>query len=168
MTSHCQPSVKSQRGVKDIYFKAYTKRALQTVSFIFAARKPRSPAKWIHLSPCPEGREVGRASLTVPTPLRGWRALHKRQATAKTKRWAILLGKSWVVLPNFSAILSKISEMPDMPVVTSSSAARGAGWGCSLTRPEVQQHSLFSNPSKARCLQPSFLYKPSRSCGTGY
>lgn len=116
----------------------------------------------------PGGTRGRESIINCATPLRGWRALHKRQATAKTKRWAILLGKSWVVLPNFSAILSKISEMPDMPVVTSSSAARGAGWGCSLTRPEVQQHSLFSNPNKARCLQPSFLYKPSRSRGTGY
>lgn len=102
----------------------------------------------------PGGTRGRESIINCATPLRGWRALHKRQATAKTKRWAILLGKSWVVLPNFSAILSKISEMPDMPVVTSSSAASGAGWGCSLTRPEVQQHSLFSNPSKARCLQP--------------
>lgn len=43
----------------------------------------------------------------------------------------MLLGKSWVVLPNLSAILTKISKMPEMPIFKSYLTASFADWSCS-------------------------------------
>lgn len=59
--------------------------------------------------------------------------------------WAMLWGKSWVVLPNVSAILSKISEMAEMPVLKSNLTASFADWSCILR----------SDSGTLQCLIPS-------------
>lgn len=95
-------------------------------------------------------RDERQSTINHTAALWGWRALHKRQTTAKTQHWAMLLGKSWVVLPNLSAILSKISEMP---IFKSYFTTGCAGWGCSLRSDCGALQRLIASAARRICRQ---------------
>lgn len=94
-------------------------------------------------------RDKRYSIINCAASLWGWRGSWQKGRQLPRQCWAMLWGKSWVVLPNVSAILSKISEMPEMPILKSNLTASFADWSCILR----------SDCGTLQCLIPSTAHR---------